>query len=327
MEEVSIKAFGAYAPSRIVSNDDLSKIVETNDEWIVERTGIKERRISEGEDTSSIAVKAAIKALERANLTGEDIDLIIVATITPDKFTPSVACLVQKEIQAENAMAFDVSAACSGFIFGLQAACSMMKVTENFKNALVIGVETLSKIMNWEDRSTCVLFGDGGGAVVLSKGEGNGGIREFYSKSLGKKGDCLVVEAMPVINPFIKDKNNDTNYQKIYMNGGEVFKFATKVIVESIKKILEKSSLTIDDIDYIVPHQANLRIIDYAVRKLKVDSSKFYTNLERYGNTSSASIPLALNEMYEKNLLKKGHKIILVGFGGGLTYGAVLIEL
>ncbi len=327
MEEVSIKAFGAYAPSRIVSNDDLSKIVETNDEWIVERTGIKERRISEGEDTSSIAVKAAIKALERANLTGEDIDLIIVATVTPDKFTPSVACLVQKEIQAENAMAFDVSAACSGFIFGLQAACSMMKVTENFKNALVIGVETLSKIMNWEDRSTCVLFGDGGGAVVLSKGEGNGGIREFYSKSLGKKGDCLVVEAMPVINPFIKDKNNDTNYQKIYMNGGEVFKFATKVIVESIKKILEKSSLTIDDIDYIVPHQANLRIIDYAVRKLKVDSSKFYTNLERYGNTSSASIPLALNEMYEKNLLKKGHKIILVGFGGGLTYGAVLIEI
>jgi len=327
MEEVSIKAFGAYAPSRIVSNDDLSKIVETNDEWIVERTGIKERRISEGEDTSNIAVKAANQALERANLKGEDIDLIIVATITPDKFTPSVACLVQKEIQAENAMAFDVSAACSGFIFGLQAACSMMKVTENFKNALVIGVETLSKIMNWEDRSTCVLFGDGGGAVVLSKGEGNGGIREFYSKSLGKKGDCLVVEAMPVINPFIKDKNNDTNYQKIYMNGGEVFKFATKVIVESIKKILEKSSLTIDDIDYIVPHQANLRIIDYAVRKLKVDGSKFYTNLERYGNTSSASIPLALNEMYEKNLLKKGHKIILVGFGGGLTYGAVLIEL
>lgn len=325
MEEVSIKAFGAYAPSRIVSNDDLSKIVETNDEWIVERTGIRERRISEGEDTSSIAVKAANQALERADLKGEDIDLIIVATITPDKFTPSVACLVQKEIQAENAMAFDVSAACSGFIFGLQAAYSMMKVTENFKNVLVIGVETLSKIMNWEDRSTCVLFGDGGGAVILSKGEGNGGIKEFYSKSIGKKGDCLVVEAMPVINPFIKD--NNTNYQKIYMNGGEVFKFATKVIVESIKKILEKSSLTIDDIDYIVPHQANLRIIDYAVRKLKVDSSKFYTNLERYGNTSSASIPLALNEMYEKNLLKKGHKIILVGFGGGLTYGAVLIEL
>lgn len=325
MEEVSIKAFGAYAPSRIVSNDDLSKIVETNDEWIVERTGIKERRISEGEDTSDIAVKAATKALERANLKGEDIDLIIVATITPDKFTPSVACLVQKEIQAENAMAFDVSAACSGFIFALQSAYSMMKVTENFKNALVIGVETLSKIMNWEDRSTCVLFGDGGGAVVLSKEEGNGGIKEFYSKSIGKKGDCLVVDAMPVVNPFIKD--NNTNYQKISMNGGEVFKFATKVIVESIKKILEKSSLTIDDIDYIVPHQANLRIIDYAARKLKIDISKFYTNLERYGNTSSASIPLALNEMYEKNLLKKGHKIILVGFGGGLTYGAVLIEL
>ena len=234
MEEVSIKSFGAYAPSCIVSNNDLSKIVETSDEWIVERTGIKERRISEGEDTSNIAVKAANKALERANLTGKDIDLIIVATITPDKFTPSVACMVQKEIEAENAMAFDVSAACSGFIFALQVADSMMKVNKSFKNALIIGVETLSKIMNWEDRSTCVLFGDGGGAVVLSKENSNStsGIKTFYSKSVGKKGDCLVVDAMPVVNPYIKE--NKENYQKIAMNGREVFKFATKSIVESL---------------------------------------------------------------------------------------------
>ena len=180
MEEVSIKAFGAYAPSHIVSNDDLSKIVETNDEWISERTGIKERRISEGEDTSSMAVKAAKQALERAGLTGKEIDLIIVATITPDQFTPSVGCIVQKEIEAENAMAFDISAACSGFVFGLQAAYSMMKVTENYKNALVIGMETLSKIVNWEDRSTCVLFGDGGGAVVLSKENSNKHIAIFF---------------------------------------------------------------------------------------------------------------------------------------------------
>ncbi|MEI3337737.1 MAG: beta-ketoacyl-ACP synthase III [Clostridium sp.] len=330
MEEVSIKSFGAYVPSCIVSNNDLSKIVETSDEWIVERTGIKERRISEGEDTSNIAVKAANKALERANLTGEDIDLIIVATITPDKFTPSVACMVQKEIEAENAMAFDVSAACSGFIFALQAADSMMKVNKNFKNALIIGVETLSKIVNWEDRSTCVLFGDGGGAVVLSKENSNNGsksgIKTFYSKSVGKKGDCLVVDAMPVVNPYVKEENKE-NYQRIAMNGREVFKFATKSIVESVEKILEENSLTIDDINYIVPHQANSRIIDFSAKKLKVNKDKFYTNLDRYGNTSSASIPLALNEMYEKDMFKKGHKIILVGFGGGLTYGAVLIEL
>lgn len=329
MEEVSIKSFGAYAPSCIVSNNDLSKIVETSDEWIVERTGIKERRISEGEDTSNIAVKAANKALERANLTGEDIDLIIVATITPDKFTPSVACMVQKEIEAENAMAFDVSAACSGFIFALQVADSMMKVNKSFKNALIIGVETLSKIVNWEDRSTCVLFGDGGGAVVLSKensNNGTSGIKTFYSKSVGKKGDCLVVDAMPVVNPYVKEENKE-NYQRIAMNGREVFKFATKSIVESVEKILEENSLTIDDINYIVPHQANSRIIDFSAKKLKVNKDKFYTNLDRYGNTSSASIPLALNEMYEKDMFKKGHKIILVGFGGGLTYGAVLIEL
>ena len=203
----------------------------------------------------------------------------------------------------------------------------MMKVNKSFKNALIIGVETLSKIMNWEDRSTCVLFGDGGGAVVLSKENSNStsGIKTFYSKSVGKKGDCLVVDAMPVVNPYIKE--NKENYQKIAMNGREVFKFATKSIVESVEKILKENSLTMDDINYIVPHQANLRIIDFAAKKLKVDKDKFYTNLDRYGNTSSASIPLALNEMYEKDMFKKGHKIILVGFGGGLTYGAVLIEL
>lgn len=325
MEEVCIKGVGAYAPSNIVSNDDLSKIVETSDEWIRERTGIRERRVSTGEDSSDIAIKSAKLALERANIVGEDIDLIVLATITPDTFTPAVACLVQKAIGAKNAMAFDISAACSGFVYALQIADSMMKNNKNFKNALVIGVETLSKIINWEDRSTCVLFGDGGGAVVLSKEEGSSGIKTFYSKSVGEKSEHLVVEALPVINPYIEEKKN--NYQKIYMNGQEVFKFAVKAIMDGVNKVLEQSDLSIDNIDYIVPHQANYRIIEFAAKKLKIDHSKFFLNLDRYANTSSGTIPLALNEMYEKNLLEKGKKIILVGFGGGLTYGATLIEL
>ena len=325
MEEVCIKGIGAYAPSNIVSNDDLSKIVETSDEWIRERTGIRERRISKGEDTSHIAIKAANLALERANMVGEDIDLIVLATITPDTFTPSVACLVQKAIGAKNAMAFDISAACSGFVYGVQIAHSMMKNNSTFNNALVIGVETLSKIINWEDRSTCVLFGDGGGAVVLSKEEGSAGIMSLYSKSIGDKSEHLVVDALPVINPYVEEKKD--NYQKIYMNGQEIFKFAVKAIIDGVNNVLEQSNLSIEDVDYIVPHQANFRIIEFVAKKLKIDTSKFYVNLDKYGNTSSASIPLALNEMYEENLLEEGKKIIIVGFGGGLTYGATLIEL
>lgn len=325
MDKINIKAFGAYLPPHIVSNDDLSKLVDTNDEWITSRTGIKERRISKDEDTSQISIKAAKLALKRAKLTGEEIDLIIVATITPDMFTPSVACLVQKEIEAKNAMAFDINAACSGFIYGLQAAFSMMKYNDSFKNAIVIGAETLSKIVDWEDRSTCVLFGDGGGAVVLSKMEAKGKVATFFSRSEGEKGEFLEAGAVDLTNPYV-DGVSGRN-KKITMNGREVFKFATTSIVEAVKKVLEQSGLTMEDIDYIVPHQANYRIIDYSAKKLKVNSEKFYTNLDKYGNTSSASIPIALNEMYENGLLKEGNKIIMVGFGGGLTYGAALIEL
>lgn len=326
MQDVSIKGFGAYAPTNIVSNDDLSKIVETSDEWILGRTGIKERRISQGEDTSEIATKAAQMAIERAGISGEDIDLIIVATITPDMFTPSVSCLVQKGIGAKNAMAFDINAACSGFIYGLQVAYSMMDNSSNFKNVLVIGAETLSKIIDWTDRGTCVLFGDGSGAVVLSKTEEEKKkIANFYSKSDGSKGDALTAGAIDVINPYVKEIV--TKNKKVEMNGQEVFKFAVTSIVKGIKTVLEESNLSIEDIDMIVPHQANLRIIEFAAKKLKVDFNKFYINLDKYGNTSSATIPIALNEMYEKSLLKKGKKIIMVGFGGGLTFGAALIEL
>lgn len=325
MEEINIKGFGAYAPSLVITNDDLSKIVDTSDEWITSRTGIKERRISEGEDTSQISIKAAKMALERSKLKGEDIDLIVVATITPDMFTPSVACLVQKEIGAKNAMAFDINAACSGFIYGMQVAYSMMKIN-NFTNALVIGAETLSKIMDWEDRSTCVLFGDGGGAVVLSKEDKSFSKKfSFYSKSEGDKGEFLTTYAFDVVNPYIKEEN--IRNKKIYMNGREVFKFATTSIVNSVKELVKTNEMGIEDIDYIICHQANSRIIDYSAKKLGISIDRFFMNLDKYGNTSSGSIPLALNEMYEKDLLKEGMKIILVGFGGGLTYGSILIEL
>lgn len=322
MKEVIIKGVGAYAPSNIITNDHLSKLVDTNDEWIFSRTGIRERRISTGEDTSDIAVKAALDAMDHGNVLPEDIDLIIVATVTPDMFTPSVACLVQKEINAVNAVAFDINAACSGFMYAVDIATAMMR-TLNYSTALVIGAETLSKSLNWEDRGTCVLFGDGGGAAILSTSTEKGVINS-YSKAEGDKGDCLTMGALSVKNPYVETV--EEKFQKIEMDGRAVFKFATRVIPESINKVLEGTGYKIDDIKYIVPHQANVRIIDFSSRKLGVDKEKFYVNLDRYGNTSSASIPIALNELVKGNKLQKGDKIILVGFGAGLTYGAILIE-
>lgn len=321
--KIKIKSYGAYVPSKVVTNNDLSKLVDTSDEWIKQRTGIERRHISEDEDTSELAVKACKKALERANLKGEDIDLIVVATITPDMCTPSVSCIVQKEIKAKGAMAFDINAACSGFIFSLQTAYALMECN-NFKRAVVIGAEVLSKIVNWKDRSTCVLFGDGAGAVVLEKTQEEK-IAYFKSISKGEKGEAITCESLDVENPFVKETN--VKFKKLVMDGSSVFKFAVVSVVKMIKELLEEENLQIGDIDYIIPHQANKRIIDAAIDKLKVSADKFYLNVADYGNTSSASIPIALNEMYEKGLLKEGQKIILVGFGGGLTVGSCLLEI
>ncbi|NFH88687.1 ketoacyl-ACP synthase III [Clostridium botulinum] len=319
---IKIGGVGGYLPSLVVTNDKISEFVDTNDEWIVERTGIKERRISEGENTSEIAVKAAKVALERAKIDSENLDLIIVATITPDMFMPSVACLVQKELNANNATAFDINVACSGFVFALETANSLMK-SLNYKNALVIGAETLSKVINWNDRGTCILFGDGGGAAVLVRDEKNG-IINSYLKTDGKKGDSLTIGALDFNTPFTKE--NFISNQYVEMNGREVFKFATSAIIKAIDGALEGTDICLDDIKYIVPHQANIRILDYVAKKLKIDINKFYTNLDKTGNTSSASVPLALNEVYEKGLLNEGDKILLVAFGGGLSYGATLLE-
>ena len=322
MDNVVIAGVGKYIPSKVVTNDMLSQIVDTNDEWITSRTGIKQRHITTGENTSDIASKAALNALANANIDALDIDLIIVATCTPDMFTPATACIVQKNIGAKNAFAFDLSAACSGFIYGINVAKSMMK-QNNIKKSLVIGAETLSKALDWKDRSTCVLFGDGAGAAVLSLDEDEG-IRDVICNSKGSKWENLTIGAKDIDNPYVDEVTIFNPY--LQMNGGEIFKFATVTMVKLIKEILKQNNLTLDDIDYIVPHQANERIIQFAAKKLDISMDKFYININEYGNTSAASIPIAISEMEEKSLLKKGDKIIAVGFGAGLTSGACLIE-
>lgn len=321
VKNVEIIGTGSYVPDRIVTNDELSKIVETSDEWISSRSGIKERRISLKENTSELAAKAGLRAIENAKLEAKDIDLVIVATTSPDAFTPSTACLVQALIGAKNAVCFDVSAACTGFIFALNTATQFIKTGE-YKTAIVIGAEVLSKIMNWEDRATCVLFGDGAGAVVLR--EGANGIIKTHMGSDGVNSEFLYCPAVEVGNPFADEAAKIES--KISMNGREVFKFAVKAMENSVKNVLEASKIDIDDIDYIVPHQANIRIIEFVAKKLEISMDKFFVNLNNYGNTSGATIPLALDEMNKKGMLKKGNKIILVGFGGGLTWGAVIIE-
>lgn len=322
MKNVRIVGTGRYTPERILTNDDLSKIVDTSDEWISTRTGIKERRISEGENTSDLGAKAALMALEKAGLKAEDIDLIVLATSSPDALTPSTAVFVQKKIGAFNAACFDISAACAGYIYALNIASQFIKTGQS-KAALVIGAEVLSKVTDWTDRNTCVLFGDGAGATVLVPSEEKG-IVSIFNGADGRKAEFLGISCVPVKNPYvIPEKIEDI---KLSMDGKEVFRFATKIVIEAVDKVLKDTGYSLDDIKYIVPHQANYRIIDYAARKLGVSEDKFYINLQKYGNTSAASIPIALDEMVEKKLLNKGDKIILVAFGAGFTWSVALVE-
>ncbi|WP_368293278.1 beta-ketoacyl-ACP synthase III [Dehalobacter sp. TBBPA1] len=321
MYDVEIIGTGSYVPENRVTNDDLSKIVDTSDEWIRTRTGIKERRISLTETTADLAVAAARRALDDAGVAAEELDLIIVATVTPDYFFPSTACFVQNSLGASRAACFDISAACTGFIFGLSIASQFIR-TGMYQKALIIGAEALSKITNWEDRGTCVLFADGAGAAVIKRGD-QGIISEVIGSD-GSKGECLECPALPLKNVFIEAEEAKPPHAK--MNGREVFKFAVNILPECILKILENTPYTLEDINHIIPHQANLRIIDSAAKKLQVDQAKFYVNLPSYGNTSSASIPIALDEMAKGKLIHKEDLLVLVGFGGGLTYGAMLIK-
>lgn len=324
MKNAKMIGFGLYTPKNLVENERLQEFLETSDEWIRTRTGIERRYISLDENTSDLSVEASKKALSQAGLSAEDIDLIILATVTPDNFTPSTACIVQDKLGAKNAWAFDINAACTGFIYALKLGKSLIRSGEA-KNALIIGAETLSKALNWEDRGSCVLFGDGAGATVLTSTEEDCGIKCVNVKSDGSKGDSLVIQGLPLNSPFKDRKEVSENY--INMNGREIFKFATKVMEESIVDILEKENIKIEEIDAIIPHQANLRIIDYVGKRLGIPREKFVTNLQNYGNTSGASIPIALCEAIDDGKVKRGDNIIMVGFGGGLTWGAALIKL
>lgn len=311
MNGLKILSTGYYVPQFALDNFDLEKLVETSDEWIVSRTGIKRRHIAKNESCVDLGYQAALKAIEKIDKS--KIGLIICATMTPDYFTPSNACLIQERLGLNNQdiMCFDINAACSGFVYALIVAQSLLQNLGN-KYALIIGSEEISKIIDFHDRNTCVLFGDGAGALVVSNGDG---IFASYSNAAGNL-DALKASAI--------NKISENHY--LTMSGQEVFKFAIKVIPESINAILKKTNLTLDDIAYVVCHQANYRIIKNVYKKLKVSEDKFYMNLQEYGNTSAASIPLALAEMDEKGLLKPRDKIICVGFGGGLTWGATLIE-
>ena len=316
-------ATASSAPEQVITNDDLAKIVDTSDEWITQRTGIKKRHISAGENTSTFVIDVARQLLDRASVNAEDIDLIIVASVTPDYGTPSLACMVQKEIGAVNAIAFDVVAACSGFMFALSVADKYIK-TGVYQNAIVIGGETLSKIVDWTDRSTCVLFGDGAGGAYVEKAEKEGIICEDIG-SAGDKYEILTEGYTGCSNPFSNVEKGIDPLWYVNMNGREVFKFATKKVIKSLEKVLEETNLTTEDIKYFIPHQANARIVEVISNKLKIPFDKFYMNMAEYGNTSSASIPIALNELNEKGLIERGDKILLTGFGGGMTWGTMLI--
>lgn len=315
---MKILGFGKAIPRKIVTNDDLSKFVETSDEWIFQRTGIRERRISD-ENTSELAYRSAVDAIKNSNIDKNEIDLIVCATMTPDNFTPSVSCMVQEKLGlGDNVTAFDVNAACTGFVYALKIVASMLNTYH--KKALIIGCETLSKIINFEDRNTCVLFGDGAGAIVVEKDEKN---EEFYTCSFGNDKD-LIAENVGM-NFEMKNKVLKSGFLK--MDGKEVFKFAINVVEKSINKILDMNNLKIEDINLIIPHQANQRIISNVAKKFNISNDKFFVNLEKYGNTSAASIPMALCEAFESKKITKGDKVILVGFGGGLTWGSTIIEI
>ena len=319
-----IIGFESYVPKKVITNDELSNIVETSDEWIYTRTGISKRCLSTKESTSDFAINVGKKLIEKSNISAEDIDIIIVATITSDYLTPSTACIVQGAIGAKNALAFDINVACSGFVYGLSIADKFLK-SGIYKNALIIGSETLSKIVDWSDRSTCVLFGDGAGGALLTSCEEYNSILAEDLKADGIAWQAITGGKLNNNNPFVGEKENNPFY--LQMNGRDVFNFATKTVPKSIIETLSKANLTLEDIKYIVPHQANSRIVEVVAKKLKLSLDKFYLNLQNYGNTSAASIPIALAEMSENELLQKGDKIIITGFGAGLTWASMIVQI
>lgn len=318
---------GSAVPDFTLTNQMLESMVDTSDEWIVKRTGIRERRIAKGKATWEIALEAAQNALADAGLDPLALDLIITGTVTPDFFTPSVACMVQGKLGAKNAFAFDLNAACSGFVYAADVADSFIR-SGKAKNVLVVCAETLSRIINYQDRSTCVIFGDGAGAAVFQASDTEPGILARYMRADGTLGECLKARALPAeTDPFAAERLAPSELRFLEMSGSEVFRFTAAAVPEAIETVLREGGCTAGDVDWFVLHQANERILRMIVTRYGLDPRKVYMNIERFGNTSSASIPLCLAEMRKNGLLRKGQRIVLCGFGGGLTYGAILIQI
>ncbi len=319
-----ITGVGKYVPDKILTNYDLEKMVDTSDEWIKQRTGIEKRHIAADEQpTSDLALRAAKEALADAELSGEKLDLIIVATVTPDMAFPATACLIQDKLGAKNAAAFDLEAGCSGFVYALSVGSQFIE-SGQYENVLIIGAETLSKIVNWKDRGTCILFGDGAGAAVLQAGD-EGGILATHLGSDGSGGNTLYQEAGGSLHPAC-EKTVANKMHTISMEGNKVFRFAVKKMGTASLKVLKEAGLKPEDVDFFVPHQANTRIISAAAKRLKLDEDNVIVNLPEYGNTSSASVPIALAEAVENKRIKDGDILVLVAFGAGLTWASAVLE-
>ncbi len=325
MAYAHITGWGKFVPQRVLTNDELSKMVDTSDAWIRERTGIGQRHIASVNDTTaSMSINAAIAALDVAGLSGAEIDLVIVATSTPEHLFPSTASIVQDALGATHAGAFDLSAACSGFVYALSIAADTIRAG-SARAVLVIGAETLSRVVNWKDRNTCVLFGDGAGAVVLQASDQPGGVLSTLLRSDGSGSELLIMQAggskMPITAAVLAQ-----DLQCIQMNGREVFRFATRAMDRGLREVMHKAGWTADQVDLFVPHQANIRIIEAAAKSLGVPMDKFYCNVEHYGNTSAASIPIALTEAAEAGRLRPNDRVAMVGFGAGLTWAAAAVQ-
>lgn len=321
-----IAGTGSYLPEKILTNFDLEKMVDTADEWIRTRTGIKQRVIVEGGTiTSDLCKEASLLALEEAKVLPKDLDVIIVGTITGDVKFPATACYVQKKIGAVNAAAFDISAACSGFLYGISIANYMFKNSRD-KNILVIGTEILSSITNWKDRNTCILFGDGAGACVMKKSDGKRGILGTYIQSDGTLSELLTMQGCGTKYPHFKTSSNDDNINYITMKGREVFKHAITNMVDAANLILKEVGLKTSDVSLLIPHQANIRIIEAVAKKLRISMENVFVNLDKYGNTSAASIPIALDEARKEGRLSEGDLCLIVVFGGGFTWGSAVLR-
>jgi 3-oxoacyl-[acyl-carrier-protein] synthase-3 len=327
MFEAYISGTGSYLPERRLTNFELEKMVDTSDEWIVQRTGIRERRIAEpGDATSDLATRAAVVALEEARLPAKEVECIILCTVTPDTYMPAGAVYVQRALGAERAAAFDISAACTGFIHGIAVGSALIR-SGAYKNVLVVGAETLSRIVDFSDRNTCILFGDGAGSAVLARAEGECSSRivDSYLRSDGTGADMIEMRGGGSRHPATHE-TVDAKLHFLRMQGKEVFKFATRSMIELIEVALERNHLTPQDLSLVVPHQVNYRIIEAALRKIAIPPERMLLNLERYGNTSAASVPIALHEAALQGRLHRGNHVLLVAFGAGLTWGYNLLK-